>query len=74
MIDNTFVCKTLSNSGKLHVTTIDKAIGYHKKYVFILGLSASNYPGKPQEDYLVSDDLYFKLGLKEKNSEFIVLI
>lgn len=45
-----------SAPGKLHVTSIDKAVTSVRKNTYIAGLSASNYPGSPKENYLLLDD------------------
>lgn len=41
--------------GKLHITSIDKAITSIRKNIYIAGLSSSKYPGSPKENYLLLD-------------------
>ncbi len=50
------VCVQRSEPGKLHVTSIDSAMTCIRKNLFIMGLSASKYPGSPRENYLLLDD------------------
>ena len=45
-----------SAPGKLHITSVDKAITAVRKNVYIAGLSASKYPGSPKENYLLLDE------------------
>lgn len=49
------VCAQRSEEGKLYVTGIDGALGAVRKNLYIAGLSASNYPGSPRENYLLLD-------------------
>lgn len=52
--NNVFVQQ--SAPGKLHITSVDKAITSVRKNVYIAGLSASKYPGSPKENYLLLDE------------------
>ena len=44
-----------SEEGKLFVTSIDGALSSCRENLYIAGLSASNYPGSPKENYLLLD-------------------
>lgn len=51
------------DGGALHVTTLERAACTMRENLFIVGLSADVFPGKPSEDYLVLDcdcDLFEK--------------
>ena len=50
------VCAQRSESGKLHVTGIEGAFAAVRENLFIAGLSASNFPGSPRENYLLLDE------------------
>ena len=50
------VCVQRSEPGKLHVTFVDRAITCIRDNLFIMGLSASKYPGSPKENYLLLDE------------------
>ncbi|WP_026527811.1 PD-(D/E)XK nuclease family protein [Butyrivibrio sp. VCD2006] len=50
------VCIQRSEPGKIHVTSIDGAITCIRDNLFIMGLSASKYPGSPKENYLLLDE------------------
>lgn len=41
--------------GRLHVTTVEGAFSVQRSHLYILGLSADLFPGKPQENALVLD-------------------
>ena len=45
-----------SAPGKLHVTSVERAITSVRKNMYICGLSATKYPGSPKENYLLLDD------------------
>ena len=49
------VCTQRSEAGKLHVTGVNGAFASMRKNLYIAGLSASNYPGSPRENYLLLD-------------------
>ncbi len=49
------VASSKSEEGKLFVTSIDGALSSIRENVYIAGLSASNYPGSPRENYLLLD-------------------
>lgn len=70
--------------GKLYVTGIDGAISALRKNLYIAGLSVSQYPGSPREDYLLLDDdlrlfggeaEYLTSGgqIRQKNARLIAL-
>ena len=50
------VCAQRSESGKLHVTGIEGAFAAVRENLYIAGLSASNFPGSPRENYLLLDE------------------
>lgn len=52
----TSVLSQQSAPGKIHVTTVERAITSIRKNVYVLGLSATKFPGSPREDYLLLDD------------------
>ncbi|MBR5415634.1 MAG: PD-(D/E)XK nuclease family protein [Thermoguttaceae bacterium] len=45
-----------AEEGKLHVTGIENAFSSVRDHLYIAGLSASNFPGSPKENYLLLDD------------------
>ena len=49
------VCSQQSEAGRLHVTGIDGAFGSVRKHLYLAGMSASNFPGSPKENYLLLD-------------------
>nr|MCR5371045.1 PD-(D/E)XK nuclease family protein [Clostridium sp.] len=49
------VCAQGSEAGKLHVTGIGGAFGSLRKDLYLAGMSASNFPGSPKENYLLLD-------------------
>ena len=49
------VCFQQSEAGKLHITGIDGAFGALRQHLYLAGMSASNYPGSPKENYLLLD-------------------
>ena len=49
------VCSQHSEAGKLHVTGVEGAFGSLRQHLYIAGMSASNYPGSPKENYLLLD-------------------
>ena len=50
------VCAQSSEAGKLHVTGIEGAFAAVRENLYIAGLSASNFPGSPKENYLLLDE------------------
>ncbi len=44
-----------SDSGKLFVSGVEEALSFVRENLYIVGLSASKYPGAPREDYLLLD-------------------
>lgn len=50
------ICMQNSESGKLHITTIEKSLSSVRENVYIAGLSSAKYPGSPRENYLLLDD------------------
>lgn len=55
---NRTVCSGLSREGAIHITDIAGAACVMRKNLFIAGLSATLFPGKPSENYLVLDSDY----------------
>ena len=51
--------QSVSNSGMLHISGLDKAFSSIRKYNFIVGLD-NDFPGNPKENYLIYDDEYAK--------------
>ena len=49
------VCVQGSEPGKLHVTGIGGAFGTMRPHLYLAGMSASNFPGSPKENYLLLD-------------------
>ena len=56
------VCSEPSREGALHVTGISGAFASLRDRLYIAGLSANNYPGKPTEDYILLDSDYEMFG------------
>lgn len=56
------VCSENSREGALFVTSIDGAASSMRENLFVCGLSASNFPGKANENYLALDDDYLLFG------------
>lgn len=52
---NKTVSSENSREGCLHVCGISGAMAVPREYLFIAGLSASNFPGSPTENYLLLD-------------------
>lgn len=52
----TRVCPENSCEGALHITTISGALAVLRKNLFVMGLSAEQFPGAPSENYLLRDD------------------
>lgn len=50
------VCGSRSQSGSLHITTIDEALVSLRENLFVVGLAASMFPGAPKENYLLLDE------------------
>lgn len=49
------ICGESSEAGRLHITDISGALVSARENLYIAGLSASNYPGSPAENYLLLD-------------------
>lgn len=58
---NSSINKKVSQSGHLYITNINAALSSLRKYNFIIGLT-SDFPGGPQENYLIFDEEYLKTG------------
>lgn len=69
---NVNVCVQKSEPGKIHITDMKGAFSCIRKNMYIMGLSASNYPGSPKENYLLLDadlELFDKERTKDLTSE-----
>ena len=49
------VCMESAQEGKLFVTSVTGALSVQREHLFILGLSADKFPGKPRENALMLD-------------------
>lgn len=49
------ICKKNSEEGKLHITNLSGLFACPRKYVYICGLSANEFPGGAKENYLLLD-------------------
>ncbi|MDO5133016.1 MAG: PD-(D/E)XK nuclease family protein [Eubacteriales bacterium] len=69
------VCSQRSESGRLHVTGIEGAFAAVRQNLYIAGLSASNFPGSPRENYLLLDEdlKLFGPGAEKLTADFKVL-
>jgi len=56
------VCSEPSHEGALHVTGIKGAFASLRDRLYVAGLSADNYPGKPTENYILLDSDYELFG------------
>lgn len=56
------VCRQSSSKGCVHLTDINGAFSVMRNNLYIAGMSASNYPGSPTEDYLLLDDDFRLFG------------
>lgn len=56
------ICREKSEEGALHITGIRGALTSLRKNLYIMGLSASMFPGAPKENYLLLDDDLKKFG------------
>ena len=56
------VCRQSSSEGCIHLTDINGAFSVMRHHLYIAGMSASNYPGSPMEDYLLLDEDYRLFG------------
>lgn len=53
---NKTVCSENSRQGCLHVTSISGAMSSMRQHLFVCGLSATEFPGSPSENYLLLDN------------------
>ena len=60
------VCSETSREGCLYVTGIANAVCSLRESLFVAGLSASNFPGSPRENYLVLDSDYALFGNEKR--------
>ena len=68
---NSSISRHISRSGAIHICSLDQAFSSIREHVFVLGLD-SGFPGNPEENYLIFDDEYEKMGAKQYTSESIV--
>lgn len=64
----TRVCPENSREGALHITTISGALSVLRKNLFVMGLSAEQFPGAPSENYLLLDDEFAAFGASAPTS------
>lgn len=57
--------------GKLYFTSINRAASCLRPYLFIVGLSSSNYPGSNKEDSNIFDRDYEAFGVKQASNREI---
>ena len=67
------ICRQSSNEGCVHITSIEGALPIIRKYLFVCGMSAANFPGKPKENHLLLDcDLvHFEGGQARTSYELV---
>ncbi len=58
----------ISESGKIHITSLRGGLSSIRKYTFIIGLDSS-FPGSPKENYLIFDDEFIRMGMNAFISE-----
>lgn len=56
------VCSENSRGGALFITGIPGALASMREHLFVVGLSASYFPGTPRENYLLLDSDYALFG------------
>ncbi len=56
------VCSENSREGALYVTSPSGALSSMREHLFVVGLSSGNFPGSPEENFLVLDEDYLALG------------
>ena len=60
------VCSENSRGGALFVTGLSGALVSMRKHLFVVGLSATNFPGMPRENYLLLDSDYLIFANKNQ--------
>lgn len=60
------VCSENSRGGALFVTGLSGAMASMRKHLFVVGLSAANFPGMPRENYLLLDSDYLLFASKDQ--------
>ena len=68
---NDSISRHISRSGAVHICSLDQAFSSLRDNVFVVGLD-SGFPGNPEENYLIFDDEYEKMGASQYTSEKIV--
>ncbi len=56
------VSSEISREGALHITSISGALSSLRKNLFVCGLSSSEFPGNPKENYLLLDSDLINFG------------
>lgn len=69
---NKRISRGISREGALHVTDIVSASDSLRNHVFVVGLSAENYPGSPKENHLLLDEDLLRFGDDVPTSEQII--
>lgn len=57
------VCRQSSCEGALHITDIGRALTCVRENVYVVGLSATKFPGSPKENYLLLDEDLKEFGM-----------
>ena len=65
------ISRHISKSGAIHICSLDQALSSIRNNVFVIGLD-SGFPGNPEENYLIFDDEYEKMGASQYTSQRIV--
>ena len=60
--------KEISKEGYLHITSFNNALSSIRDNMFIVGMSSSNFPGSPKENYLLLDSDLEMFSLDAKTS------
>ena len=66
---NKTVCSESRAPGKLHVTNLGGCGSALRENLFVLGLSADKFPGKPTENFIVLDDEYLRFSAAAPTSQ-----
>ena len=65
------ISRHISRSGAIHICSLNQAFSSIRDNVFVIGLD-SGFPGNPEENYLIFDEEYEKMGALQYASERIV--
>ena len=69
---NKKVGRQTASEGKLHICDIKNAFSNLRDHIFVVGLSANNFPGSPKENYLLLDEDLKKFGDNVPTSDRII--